>query len=478
MGTAAADITRLEVWTGDTLAERPALAGSIRVNLDMSGRSTARWSMRIADASTAPDTGDAVEIRGVREGVSTVLFVGAVERVKMSLAGDLRDGPARAEYTAADTKRQAERFLVTDRYEGMSMREIVESITNDYLGDIGVTLGASDDGPTIDVISWQYVSAARAIEEVVQLGGYNWRISPAKEILIFAKTDTPSAWSATPSGRPWQSISIERDILEYRDVQYVRGGDGVLNRTETFVFDGQNTTFTLGLPVADDSQNPPSISIGANDAQDAGLPGIDSTDWYYRPGENQIYRDEDAADLTDGDILTIEYNGIYPVLVRRQRAGSTPQQYELLSNEPTLDNDVAAEKYAEELLDRYGQPAITIEIATMETGLQIGQDVLLDEPGIGVQGAYLVERISITDDGVVGATWRASLVDTTAGRWREFWTGTRRLAENIAIREGEVIHLIISISDTQAMADTPAALDASNVGLVGSATVGTSLIGN
>lgn len=476
MPTAREDIVRLVCYAGSPPVVQPALRASISLSLDLSGRSTARWNIRAQDPAAVPAVGDPVEIRAVRTGQpDTVLFGGAVEKKRLVLQRQLPNGPALVMMTATDHRRAADRRLVSDRYENMTMRAIVDAIRAEYLADQGITLAPGPDGPTIDVISWSYVSAGRAIEEVVSAGGYRWRINSQKQIVIYVRASEVSTWTTGTSRRPWQTIEVTEDILQFRNVQYVRGGRARLDRTERIRGDGETRTFPLGLPISENRDSPPRVTFGGT-TESAVVRGEGVGNWYYRPGGSEIVRADGASVPGAAQTVEVAYEGTYPVLVRREQSPGEIGVFEHVVAETTLDDETQANSHATALLDRYGVPTTGLALTTLEAGLEVGQEVPINEPAIGINGTFVVDRLAVSDDGQVGALWKASLVDTAPGRWREFWTDTRRLVEGLAIREGEVLQEIVDLADPFEMADVVVVQDASALGRVGTDHVGTALV--
>ena len=444
MPAAPADITRLEVWTqraGQAAAEKqPALAGSITINMDLSGRSTARWE-RIVDTSasgdTPPNVGDTVEIRGVIDGgTPDVLFGGSVEIRQDELNIEQPLDQARFQYTATDWRRHLDRRLVNDEYSNMTLREIVAAIIADYgFTDEGFTLAAGLDGRAIDV-AYNYVSAERAISESVALAGYLWRVTPDKEIVLFARSTEVSPWPGSATRRAWSKISLRQDLMDYRSKQYIRGWRTTTQLTESIISDGSQRRYPLLYQIAnlDDSDAiAPIVRVGATqeDVAEAGvaLPPGETVQWRYTPGVAEIVRESTASVLAAGVVVSVTYHRPNPGILTVTLAEafldpplSTLGLYERASEEAEYTSESEARKYAAALLARYGTLAPRVQIDTRVSGLNIGELVTLDESAISLDGTYVVDRLVVRDDGQIGAIWTATLIDTTAGRWREFWS--------------------------------------------------------
>ena len=250
-------------------------------------------------ASTMPET--------------TTIFAGTAERVRISMGRDTgQRQSAVCAVTARDYVGAAGSVLITERFEARTLKQILSAIIADYLTPYGITLAPqTPDGPTIAVVSWSYVPAARAIEEVTRLAGYLWRIDPARQLHAFAFAGAPSDFSIGAESRLWQRIEIERDLSDYRSTQYIRGGQATVARNESFRADGTSRTFPLALSIADGKDSPPRVTYGGA-TENAVILGEAAGNWEWRPGGQEIVRSATAPPLTAGQTVQVQYTGAYP----------------------------------------------------------------------------------------------------------------------------------------------------------------------
>ena len=411
---------------------------------------------------------------------TTTIFAGTVERVRISMDRDSgQRQSAVCAVTARDYVGAAGSVLITERFEGQTLKQILSAIIADYLTPYGITLAPqTPDGPTIAVVSWSYVPAARAIEEVTRLAGYLWRIDPAKRLHAFAFAGAASEFSIGAQSRLWQRIEIERDLSDYRSVQYIRGGQATVGRNESFRADGTSRTFPLALVIANGKDTPPRVTYGGA-TENAVILGEAAGNWEWRPGGQEIVRSATAAPLTAGQTVQVQYTGAYPILVHAARSGASGTREKLTLDE-TIGTLSAARQRANALLDRYAAPAEDLKFVTRESGIQVGQAIAVDEPLIGAAGQYIVEQVTAKDDGQTGALYTVRAIKRSAARWREYWTSEREALEGLAVRADEILQEFVDLEDVLSVWDNDSAVlqDAGQAGRVGAARVGTNIVGD
>src|SRR5690606_2836220 len=99
---------------------------------------------------------------------------------------------------------------------------------------------------------------------------------------------------------------------QYRNSQYIKGGVDITDpQTEEFLGDGKRTAFTTGFKIA----KVPTIKVNST-IKTVGIRGLDSgKDWYWSKGENTISQESSATPLESTDILSVTYQGEFPIVV-------------------------------------------------------------------------------------------------------------------------------------------------------------------
>ena len=150
----------------------------------------------------------------------------------------------------------------------------------------------------------------------------------------------------------------------------------------------------------------------------------------------------------------------------------------------TLDETIgtlsAARQRANALLDRYAAPAEDLKFVTREAGIQVGQAIAVEEPLLGASGQYIVEQVVAKDDGQTGALYTVRAIKRSAARWREYWTSEREALEGLAVRADEILQEFVDLEEVFSVWDYDSAVlqDAGQAGRVGTARVGTEIVGD
>ena len=468
-GTTDAERTAL-IRTTPTLIAQRMVPGSLTISESLQRRTICTFRLLLEpdpDSWPGLDIGQPIT---VRDSDGTLLFAGTVHSDDSDelLVGE---GPLEQLVTAVDYTQVFDRFKVGADYQDMPAGDVVRDIltnsaSSSIAGEVGmgkrITLGTIVDGPEVSVL-FNYSSVRSALDELSELTGLTWLLSPAGEFSFRAR----SAGTARTPDFAGLRISRSRSRQLLRNRQYVRGGQGLSGvRTETFTGDGQTRSFSLAFPVG----TVPRITVDGVD-QEVGIRGVEvEKDWYWSKGDSEITQESGHLTLRTGAELEVRYRYEFPILAiiddaasqtsRRGAEGGTGL-YESLETDDRIPSPGLAVDRGRGLLRRHGSPeehlTVTADDAFGPAALLAARpgDLLeVENQRLHIDGEYLVESVETRDlDGLhLEKSWELTAGEAYGG-WMQHY---RRLAASrsgeLEVREGEGVQLARSAPDEVARA--------------------------
>lgn len=356
---------------GSRIDFRPGL----RVDKSLGGLDVLQFTVIVTEGGTAPiGRGDSVHCYIAREGQENVrdmqhVFGGTVEEVNdqdVSLGSGSTD-VRYITYRCVDFSQLANRFLVTEQYEDMKLKAIIEDLVTKYLSDEDVFLWMPDDGPTIEEAVFPYTTVAEALDQLSELTGYAWDINYERTLEVFLREENESDLRITDNRQPYKSLMVSRSRQNLRNRQYIRAGTDVTDsRTEKFSGDGNTQGFTLIYP----AHKEPTVKVNGVE-KTVGIRDVEENfDWYWNKGDRVISQDAASDPLTASDTLEVTYQGQFPVVVQATDKGSVSDRqsveggtgiYEHVEDRPEIDSRNLALSVAGGLLGRFSDGLEEIE---------------------------------------------------------------------------------------------------------------------
>lgn len=349
--------------------------------------------------------------------------------------------------------------------------DVVQNIVNEQtqLSAESVTIGNVDDGPIVDDVTFNYVSADKALDDLAKPLAYVWWIDEDRK-LYFQDRSTAQApiGFSSPSGssslsRNWRAALHRRSRRDYRNRQWLRAGKGRTDeRTETFIGDGQRRAFDTVFELA---EKPRKVMFGTmlnNDVTDKlGIAGVDPEDqtstfeWFYEVGSTTISRNANLPAPTTSQQLQVTYFGLFDLVVRvdnpnEQTTRATIEGgtgiYENVEDDDSIDGVTAAQDRAQGILAAGDDIHEEITLQTDEPALfREGQLVTLDIPEYQVTGQWLIRSMTTQ---ILGHSTKIRnqlrlISDTRISSEADFWRKLFAAGRKFRIRENEKLHRVI-----------------------------------
>jgi hypothetical protein len=222
--------------------------------------------------------------------------------------------------------------------------------------------------------------------------------------------------------------------------------------------------------------------------QTIGIRGVQTgRDFYYNAGNPVISQDDSGTALTGAQVLSVTYQGQFPILIQSQDDGEIASQaalgggsgiWETVDDRANLNEIDAAQQAAAGLLRRFGKIPRRVTFETDISGLRAGQLLTMGFAPHQVSGSWLIDQVSANDRNGRELVWTVEALDgESIGGWESFFAELSRGGRVIEFRENEVVVLLRAPSQTVTLSDTATASAAAPESRVGFALVGFSEVG-
>jgi len=352
------------------------------------------------------------------------LFGGLIEEATVVRISP-SEGGLRHSIQCIDYHALADRRQFHAAYESETGGNIVRDIL-EILAEEGVTEGEIQPGELLENILFNYITCSEALDKAAELCGYTWFIDEFKRLYFIDRATYAADWGIQDGSEILEdSVSVVNGNPEYRNVQYIQGGQAETSQqTESFVGDGTQKSFTVGYPLA----RVPTIYLNG-ELQTVGIKGIETDrDWYWNKGDATITQDQSATPISSSDVLTVQYTGAYKLIVKASQAAEITRQKvvqgfgsgkveKTYSDSSLLTQDAALVSAKAKLL-HYAKIGRKLQYSTLQPGLAAGVLQTVSLPVLGIDGSdMLITAVRITFDG--GLTKYA--IEAVEGPVEESW---------------------------------------------------------
>jgi len=417
---------------------------------------------------------------------ATVLFGGLIDSYQEQVIIDGNLLAVQRELEAVSFDALADRRLVAATYEasGQKLFDIVDDVVTVHLAGDGLdTSEVETGGIDIPRVKFNYVSAAAVFDELANITGWAWWIDNAKKLHFKPRSSTVAPFAVDEDNA--RNIRLTTSTETYRNRQYIRAGVALTNpRTETFSGDGERKAFTLSYPVG---AVPSAVEVDTV-PKTIGIRGVETGfDFYWNLGDPVISQDDAASALTGANVLSVTYQGQYPILITAQDDSQITSLAAIsgaagiideITSRASVNSIETAQSLASGLLRRYGKIPRRVTFETDTPGLAAGQLLTITIPTHGVSGPWLIDQVNARDRFGRELTFTVEALDgENIGGWEAFFDAISREGRVVEFRENEVIILLRIASDAVLLTDSVTATAAAPESRVGFAIVGFSEVG-
>jgi len=193
--------------------------GTYKLNEQLNGRDEATCELIVNDGYV-PLIGQTI-LLSLDGGL---IFAGTVHERDIAFIDENRSDYAVITVRAVDWNEIADRRIVVEVFEDMSVGAVVRAIVAKYLADDGITIGDVQEGPMVARMVCAYQSAAACFDDLYTQSGMHWNIDEHKVLSMFVRTTSPAPFTVTSANAVFRAIKGTKTRSLYRNVQYVQGG--------------------------------------------------------------------------------------------------------------------------------------------------------------------------------------------------------------------------------------------------------------
>ena len=326
------------------------------------------------------------------------LFAGIVNVVKdIDLGGLVVYSCKARDYTY-----QLDKLFVVEEYEDTAADAIVKDILAKYcvgFSDAGVASGA----PVVEYQPFDDVKPSDCLKELAEYVGWQWYVDYGKVVHFFNPADRAEAAPLKlEPGAAFRKFGRDIDILGLANRVRVRGGNMPSDPiTHTIVADGKARIWILPHKPKEMQMlvNAVPVTVGIENIHEEG-----TFNYYVNYQEKYVRADESTGTIADGTTITFIYKfDIFVITIvedfKSQAAVAAVQggdgAYEYVIKDDTLETLEAAEAAGNQYLREHANPKVSGTFETEVGGWKPGQLVVINLPDQGIQGTYMVQRITV-----------------------------------------------------------------------------------
>ena len=299
-------------------------------------------------------------------------FIDIPEETSITVSGALFH-----QISCVDNHYLADKRIAAKIWNDKTSASMVTELYTDYLAGEGITIGEIQTGDTLTRVVANYVPVTDVINAIAEANSFIWYINSDKQLYFIDRTTNVASFDLTASNIVETPLPrYAKGNQQYRNVQWVRGGTNTVSKTENFIGDGSQKSFTVGFPF-----NKVPIVTEDSISQSIGIKGIDSGKDYYWSKNDPVAVAETAP--SNNAAVQINYEGRYKTItlvqddiaVASQLAieGSGTGQVENAVINTDLQSRIEAQEFGQSKLTQWCQDAEKFYFTTRRAGLKSGQ---------------------------------------------------------------------------------------------------------
>ena len=375
---------------------------TLRLNLSLGSQWSADFPVIDTDSTASayrPQIDDAVLIRKDGQRV----FKGTIVQVRDEPLGGTQMGVLTSVSAKAGNP-ITHQVQVNEQFPaGQTLHDVVASLVSTYLTSFGIILDpAMATGPTLEVITFDRVLMAEALNYLQSLTGWLWRLTPDDVLEMFA-AGTKTALFDFDATTTYGPVTWEQGRAVYVNRVHLRfGGTSSVTKTWSVVGDGSTDTWELEYLGAQTSDGHLLGGFVTDSDLASDLPvGVLITDpsafWDFSPSTNEMVRV--FGDLPNLDTATMEYATQFPQVVTVEDAGEIAANgvWEATFDAPDIFDTDEALAFAEGLLRRHVETPKKATVTAWDGFELPGTSIVMDFPDRLVEGDYLITQVSCQD---------------------------------------------------------------------------------
>ncbi len=405
--------------------------------------------VKTPNRSSIPDVSDEVVL--TEDG--SKVFGGVVIERNEVIKGGLLLG---YEIRCKDFSHYLDRKVVTKAYGSATARSIVLDIIATFTSGF-TTTNVLTSTPIVGSIKFNYEQPTRCLTQLADQIGWDWYVDYDRDIHFFDEESTPSPFDLDDtSGKfQWDSLEINKSLLQLKNSVYVRGGEYKKTIAQADAYDKYEASAgqsTFGLAFKYDNitvlKNGVVQVIGTDQQSDPA-----TVDVLYNFNEKFV---KFTNALSGGDAVIVFGDAYIPIIAQARDTVSiaTYGEYQTALVDKSITSVNEAQTRARAELKKYSESVYEATFKTTQTGLRVGQNITLTSVIRNITKTFKINRI-------VGKTRTGSEMEYTvymiaSGQITFTDIMVNLLGQdkkNIVIATNEVLQRLELLSETITVAD-------------------------
>jgi len=296
--------------------------------------------------------------------------------------------------------------LVVANFSSQTPKQIIDALIAEYALGLGITTTNVDTTPTVDSITFKYVSLRQAIRRLADITFKDWYIDEDKDIHFFTKENNPAPFDITDTNGNMidRTLDVSEDLTNLKNRIVVRGTEyeGSL-QTDRFVGSGttgnEKEIFVLGYKPRLNLTTGFTLIVNGTTGT-VGIEGLADPDAVTAVinQRDKTLRFTAGNAPFDAELVTATYTPLLPVIVAVTNTASVTEygyrEYEI--NDKNISSIQAAKDLGNAELDAYSTPIIKGTFRTYKDNLDSGQYIDIESDYGNIDDKFLIYQLTLT----------------------------------------------------------------------------------
>ena len=294
-----------------------------------------------------------------------------------------------------DYSHYLDRKVVTKSYGTTTARAIVLDIIGTFTSGF-TTNNVAANTPTIGSIKFNYEQPTRCLTQLADQIAWDWYVDADKDIHFFETESAAAPFNLTDTGDKfeWESLELNKSLLQLKNSVYVRGGEykktiSEANAVDSYLGDGAKKTFQLAYKYDNITVKKDGVvqTIGTDQQTDPALV-------YLLYNFNEKFIKFTNAPATAATVV-IYGDAFIPIIAHARDSVSivTYGEYQTALVDKSISSVNEAQTRARAELKKYAESVFEMQFKTKQIGLRVGQSISLASTIRSITKTFKINRI-------------------------------------------------------------------------------------
>lgn len=406
--------------------------------------------LKTPSKASLPDVGDAVRL----EEDSVAVFGGVIIEKNEVIKGGLLIG---YQVRCKDYSQYLDRKVVTKAYANQSARAIVLDIIATFTSGF-TTNNVASSTPTVGSIKFNYEQVTRCLTQLCDQIGWDWYVDADQDVHFFEEETSPAPFNLDDTGGKfeWETLEINKSLLQLKNSVYVRGGEYKSTIAEASAYDryvgnGTETTFQLAFKYDNITVKKGGVTqtIGTDQQTDPA-----TVDLLYNFNEKFIK----FGTAVGSSVEVVIYGDAYIPIIAQARDSvsiATYGEYQAALVDKSITSVNEAQTRARAELKKYAESVFEAQFKTTQTGLRVGQNITLTSTLRNITKTFKINRIVGKARGNDHMEYTIYMIASGQISFTDIMVNLLgQDKKNITIATNEVLQRLEVLAETITLADT------------------------